>query len=121
MAAEAAVNISVSLTGLGDVLDAALSYTTSNTPTKKFQNRQVQASADTAEALELGSITSPSLLVIECIANDVDVDLDYVSSFDADFTINEGEAALITSPSGTVYIKNNDSSEVSTIDVMAVE
>lgn len=120
MAATARTKIQLSVTGLGTELEVPINFTTTTTPTRKVHNRQVQASADTDEALQLGDISTVLLMVIECITNDVDIDLDYVSSFDADLTINEGEAAVIPLPAGVVRIKNNDSGEVSTVDVTLI-
>lgn len=119
MAATASAKLNILLDGLAKTLDLPYSWNTSTTPTKYYHGRQVQAEADAAEALELGNISTPLLVVISCVTNDCAVDTTYVSSFVEELTVNEGEVAVFT-PKGTVYIKNNDSSEATTIDVFAV-
>lgn len=119
MAAELKVTVLSQLTGLGKVFEFVETFTTTTTPTMKYQGYQVQAVADTAEALNLGDITTPELIIIKCITNDVDIDCNYSSSFSADITVNEGEVAVFK-PAGTVYIKNDDSAEACTIEVLIV-
>lgn len=119
MSAELRTTVVSQLTGLGKTFEFSETFITSTTPTKKYYGYQVQSTADTAEALELGNITTPELIIIKCITNDVDIDCNYATSFSADITIHEGEAAVFK-PAGTVYIKNNGSSEVSTLEVLIV-
>jgi hypothetical protein len=88
---------------------------TTTTCTKFAHVYQIQAVADTDEALDLGNVTTPQIVLIKCIANDVDVDCSYSASFSADITVNEGEFALFR-PVGTVRIKNDDSAEAVTIE-----
>lgn len=119
MAGELKSTIIAQLTGLGKVFEFAETFTTATTPTMKYYGYQVQAVADTAEALNLGDITTPELIVLKCITNDVDLDCNYSSSFSADITVNEGEVAVFK-PAGTVWIKNDDSAEVCTVEVLIV-
>lgn len=120
MAAELDISIFASLSGLGDLMEfLPKKFSGVSIPTKKLFSRQIQAVADTEEALELGNITTTTqMLIIKCISNDVDLDLDFVAAFDADLTIQEGETAVIPAPSGVVYIKNNDAAEVSTVEYL---
>ena len=120
MAAESVTTIISELSGLGENRVFTDHFVTTTTPTLGAKNRQIQASADANEALNLCGISTVELLCITCITNDVDIDLDFVSAFDADLTINEGESAVIPKPTGVVHIKNNDSSEVSTIDYLII-
>ena len=115
MAAEFKVNLIAKLSGLGKVLEIPESFTTTATPTRIFYQYMVQAVADTAEALAVGDVGTIELIVMKCIANDVDVDTSYVSSFNAEIEIQEGEMAIFK-PTGTVYIKNDDTAEQSTVE-----
>jgi hypothetical protein len=90
------------------------------TPIKATKTRQIQAVADTDEAVNLCGISTVERLSIKCIANDVDVDLNYSSSFSADFTIPAGESVTITQPVGVTQIKNNGAAEAVTIDIIIV-
>ena len=116
MAAECSVSIIAEVTGLGKGINFAEKFSTTTTTTRAMYHYAVQDTADTDQALELGDISTIQMLIIKCIENDVDLDLDYVSSFDADLTIQEGEGAVIPVPSGVVRFKNNDSGEQSTIE-----
>ena len=120
MAAACKISVSAELTGLGDIMKfLPKKFSGVSIPTKKLFSRQIQAVADTEEALELGNVTTTTqMLIIKCISNDVDVDLDCVAACDADLTIQEGETAVIPSPAGVVYIKNNDAAEAVTVEYM---
>ena len=120
MAAEARIKLIVELTGLGQEESFSENFVTTTTPTRALYHYAVQDSADTAQALELGDVGTIQLLAIKCVSNDVDIDLDYSSSFDADLTIQEGECAVIPKPAGTVYFKNNSAGETSTIEYLVV-
>jgi hypothetical protein len=115
MTAENTVKISGKLTGLGEGQQFAESMFTATTCTKFYHGIQIQATADTAEALEIGNVTTPQYIVLKCITNDVDVDTTYSVAFSAEITVNETEFAAFK-PYGTVYIKNNDQGEASTIE-----
>jgi hypothetical protein len=119
MAAECRVKIIGTVTGLGPELEFSDNFTTTTTPTKAAINRQIQASADTDEILNLCGISTIELIIIRCVTNDVNIDTDYVSAFDPDVHIPEGETRIIK-PSGVVRIKNDDAAEVSTIDYLIV-
>jgi hypothetical protein len=119
MAAELKTTIISQLTGLGSISEFVDTFTTSTTPTRKYFGYQVQAVADTAEALNLGDITTPELIVLKCVTNDVDVDTSYSVAFSAELTVNEGEVAVFK-PVGVVYIRNDDAAELSTVEVLVV-
>ncbi len=118
MAATATVNLIIELDGLNDNIKFPIKFSTTTTPTKYVKGRQA-TTADTAEALEVGDLTTVLLAVVECITNDVDIDTSYVSSFNAEITVNEGEATVFM-PSGTIWIKNDDAGEVSTVDYLLI-
>lgn len=121
MAAEASVRVFAEVTGLGKELSFIEKGSSQTTPTAATYNYRVLATADTAEALDLGDISTVLLIVIKAIDNDLDIDLDFVSSFDADLTlIPSGPPAVIPNPSGTVYVKNNDASETPAYEYIVV-
>lgn len=109
MGAVASVSLQLSVTGLGlgtDSLPVSFSGTTPTGLTKQY--RALAAGAD--EALPLGDIATVEGVLIYAAACDdgtIEVDCDYVSSFDADITMAEGQACYFK-PSGTVYVKNAD-------------
>lgn len=101
------------LEGLGEIEQFAEAFSTTTTITYKNKVYKEQATADTEEALPLGGVTTPHLVIIKCIANDVDVDCNYTdATFRANVTVQEGEVSVFM-PSGDVYIKNNDVGEKS--------
>ena len=119
MSAECNVNIIAQLTGLGDVQSFSKRFSTTSTPARALYHYAIQATADTAEALEVGDVSTVDLIILKCVSNDCDLDCNYSSSFSADITVNEGEVAMFK-PAGTVYLKNNDSSEQSTVEYIVV-
>ncbi|HDZ13504.1 hypothetical protein LCGC14_1310390 [marine sediment metagenome] len=120
MAVVAQVRIGFKLTSLGNLEEWAEKYDAVTVATRKFKQYLVQATADAEEALSFGDIGTVTMLFIKCITNDVDVDLNYSSSFSADLTIQEGEIAVIPSPVGVVRIRNNDSGEQVTLEITAI-
>ncbi len=120
MAAVAEIRVTIEFEGLRKTINFPMEWTTTTTPTKYVMMRQVQAVANTAEALDLGDITTPLVIAMVCVTNDVDVDCNYTSAtFRASNTINEGEGAVFM-PAGSVYIKNNDTGEVSTVEYIVI-
>lgn len=120
MAGAATVRIVATITGLDDQVDTHVLSTMSATPTKRVEIIQVQTTADIAEALNLGGITTPKLIIIEAIGEDLQIDTSYVSSFVAEQTLAEGEAAVIGEPGGSVYIKNDEVGKTATVRVILV-
>jgi len=119
MAVEMRTKILGKLTGLGKELEAIANFVVTATCTRAVYNYQVQAVADTDEILQLGDVTTPELIIIHCITNDVDIDTSYASAFSAEITVNEGEWAVFK-PAGVVRIKNDDSAEAVTIEVWII-
>lgn len=119
MASQLKTTIISQLTGLGMNDEFVDTFTTTTTPTHKSHIYQIQAVADTAEALGLGDVTTPELIIIKCVANDVDIDTSFSVTFNAEITVNEGEIAVFK-PTGTVYIKNDDSAESVTVEAIIV-
>ena len=115
MAASNNISIIAELTGLGFDERFAKAFSTTTTVTAKQHTYQVQATADSEEALELGDVTTPELILLYCVANDVDIDTSFNTTFSAEVTVNEGEFAVFK-PTGTVYVKNDDASEEVTVE-----
>jgi hypothetical protein len=119
LAAIAEIRATIEFEGLRKTINFPMEWTTTTTPTKYVQMRQNQAVADTAEALDMGDVTTPLLIALVCVTNDVDLDCNYATSFSADITVNEGEGTIFM-PKGTVWIKNNDSAEQSTVEYIVI-
>jgi len=117
MAAVLDVNIMCEVTGLGKIQSFLERATDGTAPTALTYNYRTLTTADTAEALDLGDVSTVTGIAIRAVGSyDVDVDLDNATDdpddFDADFTIKAGEpAAYIPNPAGNVYVKNNGESE----------
>lgn len=103
------------LTGLGEQENVSDSFSTTTTVSAKAHVYQTQAVADTDEVLDLGGVTTPEVILIHCITNDVDIDTSYSAAFSAEITVNENEWAVFK-PAGTVRIKNDDAGEQSVIE-----
>lgn len=118
MAGSCEVNIIVRVSGLDAPIEFPAHFNVTTTPTKAMRLRQVQTTTAVAEALNLGGIT-PVLIVIKATSNDCLLDSSYVSSFVSEEIIPEGEVRVIY-PSGTPYIKNEDTDEVVTVDYLVL-
>jgi len=116
MAVSNSVQLLCILEGLGEMETFADAFSTTTTITYKHHAYDEQTTADTEQALALGGVTTPHLVIVKCIANDVDIDPSYTAAtFRAGITIQEGEFAVFM-PAGTSYLKNNDAGEKSTIE-----
>ncbi len=104
MAAEASVTITINCTGLASANYSLIKTFTGTTPTVVTQaHRLIAAGAD--EAIPLGDIATVEGAIIVAVTEAMQVDLDFVSSFDADGEVAEGQAQYFK-PSGVLYIKN---------------
>ena len=119
MAGSCNVSIIAEVEGLDEPQIFITKFAVTTVPTLAAKNRQIQAVADTDEILNLCGISTVELIIIKATTNDLLIDTDYVSSFDADQSVAEGETRIIK-PSGVVRIKNEDSSEACTIDYLVV-
>ena len=120
MTASARVEIKFILNDLGNRVEADLASNITTTPTVYNQQRRVLATADTAEALGLGDVSSSQLLVIKAVLLNLEVDLDFVTTFNADLTIPAGETAIIPRPAGVVYVKNATATQTPTYEYYLV-
>jgi len=106
MAATFDVTIIAQLAGLGKPLEFIEKGTDETTPTASTYNYRTIAAIDTAEALDLGDVATVTAIILYAIDYDVDIDCDYVATFDTDLTAKAGGIpVVITYPAGTVYIK----------------
>jgi len=106
MAAEFKINLIAKLTGLGEQVDFIKTGTDETTPTAGAYMYRTIATADTAEALDLGDVATVTGIILYAVDYDVDIDCDYVAAFDADQTAKAaGIPVVITYPAGTVYVK----------------
>ena len=119
MAAECRIKITGEVTGLGPELMFSANFVTTNTPTKACINRQIQAVADTDEALNLCGVSTVDLIIVTSVTNDLVIDSDYAVAFDGDTHVPEGETRIIK-PVGTVRIDNDDAGETCTFDYLIV-
>jgi len=106
MAADFTCKILAKLTGLGEEIEFHKQGTDETTPTAGCYMYSVIAEADEAQELDLGDVSTVTAIILYAIDYDVDIDCDFVSSFDADLTAKAaGLPVVITYPAGTVYIK----------------
>jgi len=119
MAAEANVSIIAEVTGLGQLQVLAEKFAVTTTPARVHYQYMEQATANTAEALDVGDVGTVHLIILKCVANDVDIDTSYVTTFSAEIEVQEGEVAVFK-PTGTVYIQNDDTDEKSTVEYLVI-
>jgi len=119
MAAECTVSIIAELTGLGQLQQLAEKFSVTTTPARVHYQYMEQATADTEEALDVGDVGTVHLIILKCIANDVDIDTSFATTYSAEIEVQEGEVAVFK-PTGTVYIKNDDATEKSTIEYLVI-
>ena len=106
MAAEFKVNLMAKLSGLGQTIKYPKEGTDETTPTAGSYMYRTIAAANTAEALDLGDVSTVTAIVLYAVDYDVDIDCDYVAAFDADLTAKAaGIPVVITYPAGTVYVQ----------------
>lgn len=106
MAAEFKVKMSAQLSGLGEQINFIKQGTDETTPTAGSYMYRTIATANTAEALDLGDVSTVTAIILYAVDFDVDIDCDWVSSFDADLTAKAaGIPVVITYPAGTVYVQ----------------
>lgn len=105
MGAECRIKLIAEVTGLGQELEFSTNFTTA-TPTLTVYHYHSVGTSE--EALELGEISTVEFVVIKNTdgTNYVEVDCDFVTTFDTDIQIDAGKSAIFK-PSGTVKVKAN--------------
>ena len=123
MAVAVDISIIAEVSGLGEGLVFAEKFAVTGTVIKAVSNRQIQASTNTAEALNLCGISTVELVIIKATSNDllIDTDCASVGAFVKDQSVAEGECRIIK-PDGTddIFIKNEDGTEVCIVDYLIV-
>lgn len=120
MAAEYQVSVNAFVNGLGKGTEKKNIFTGSVAPEVTCSTeQQMQETADVAEALNIGAVDTILGIWIRAIDNDLAVDTSYVTTFNAELVIPEGEAHYFK-PSGTVYIKNNTALEKCTFEFLVI-
>jgi hypothetical protein len=94
--------------------------TDGTTPTAGSYMYRKLAVADTAEALDLGDVSTVTCIVIRAVTNDLDVDLDYSAAFDKDFTLAAGEIPAVIPTPVLVYVKNNGAGEAPVYEYLVI-
>lgn len=121
MAATCDVSIIVELLGLGRDQTFINKATDGTTPTVALYHYPTLASANSDEVLDLGDISTVTILAVRAVDYDLDVDLDYVTAFDADFTVKAGEpAAVVPNPAGVIRVKNTTTDETPNYEVLII-
>lgn len=116
------VSVIAELQGLGQDISFLDKGTDGTTPTATTGRQyRTLAVADTDEAVDLGDVSTVTCIIIRAVTNDLDIDLDYASSFDVDMTVKAGEIpAVITNPAGVTQIKNNGAAETPVFEVWVI-
>ena len=120
MAAQLSVKIIAELTGLGEEIIFAGLFTDTTPPTKSLFQYMEQATVDTDEALPVSDVATEGVLIIKAVTNDVEIDLDFDTTFNADFTIKEGRWAVIPEPTGTIHFEAVEADEKATIQYLLI-
>jgi len=121
MAAEFNVSVLAELVGLGKDISFTDKGIDGTTPTAGSYMYRTLATTNIAEALDLGDVSTVTCIVIRAVTEDLDVNLDFSSSFDADFTLTAGEIpAVIPTPAGTVYVENTTTDKVPVYEYLVI-
>ena len=120
MAAELTVGVIAELTGLGKDQTFTDKGTDGTTPTAGAYMYRVLATANTAEALDLGDVSTVTCVIIRAIDYNLDIDLDFSSSFDVDMTVNAGEIAAVIPNPVLVYVNGAESDETPAYEYMVI-
>jgi hypothetical protein len=105
--------------GLSSDLSFRKFFNTTATPTAVTHQRRVQATADAEEALDLGDISTVEYVLIYAVTNNLSLDCDFDTTYNADIIVASGEVAMFK-PAGTVYVKNNDAGQVVTYEYIVI-
>jgi len=121
MAAEFTVSVLAELTGLGKDQTFTDKGTDGTTPTAGSYMYRTLATANTAEALDLGDVSTVTCVIIRAIDYNLDIDLDYTAAtFNADLTINAGEIAAVIPNPVLVYVNGSETDETPAYEYIVI-
>ncbi|KKM93552.1 hypothetical protein LCGC14_1207160 [marine sediment metagenome] len=122
MAATLDVSVIAELQGLGQDISFLDKGTDGTTPTATTGRQyRTLATADADEVLDLGDVSTVTCIIIRAVTLNLDIDLDYTSSFSADMTVKAGEIpAVIVNPVGVTRVKNNGAGETPVFEVWVI-
>jgi hypothetical protein len=106
MSAEFECSIIAKLSGLGKDIDFAEKGSDETTPTACTHMYATIATANTAQALDLGDVSTVTMVILYAVDYDVLIDTSYSASFSTELTAKAaGIPAVIPYPGGTVYVQ----------------
>ncbi len=122
MAADLTVSVIAELQGLGQDISFLDKGTDGTTPTATTGRQyRTLGAANADEVLDQGDVATATCIIIRAVTLDLDIDLDYTSSFSADMTIKAGEIpAVIVNPVGITRVKNNGTDETPVFEVWVI-
>ncbi len=110
MAGVASVTTSISISGLGTSTITLSNTFTGTTPTKDGFQYRVLGTANTAEALDLGDVSTVEGVLIRAVDLDLDIDTSFNSSFSKELNCAAGESVYFK-PEGIVYVNSGETDE----------
>lgn len=109
-AATAGVSMNISITDLGETSIILTKDFTASTPDAYARQYRQLESADTAEVLDLGDVSTIEGILLLADDNDIIIDCNYSGSFDEDIIVPAGQCTYFK-PTGTVRVMNEDAGE----------
>ena len=119
MAASAGINIIVELLGLGKIQSFVDRFNLTTTPTRAHYDYRQMVANNTAEAIDLGGVSTVGVIILKAITNSGNVDTSFSSSFNAELSLPAGEISVFK-PSGTAYINSVESDEKVTYEYLVI-
>ena len=111
MAGAASITTSITISGLGAASLNLSNTFTGTVPTSSGYQYRVLGVADTAEALDLGDVTTVEGVLIRAVLLDLDIDTSYAAAtFSKELNCAAGQSVYFK-PEGTVYVKNGTDAE----------
>ena len=119
MAGAASISIITELSGLGKLLEFAEKFNITTTPTAFTYNFRTLTTTDTAEALDLGDVSTVEYVVIKAVSGPLYVDTSFSSTFTNEIVIAAGEVACFK-PAGATYVKNYTAAATPTYEYVCI-
>ena len=117
MASSAKITLRALLADLGVPVEMVNTFTAD--PLYAKYSYLQQTTADTAQILNMGGVTTADCIIIIARDNAMSIDTSYVSAFSAEILLTEGQFTVFK-PSGIVYIKNTVGAEKCTFDYLVI-